>query len=58
MVYRRKHSAVAHWHFDEGNGTLAHDVDGGNTGTLGNGEAAKTPDLEPLDAVAGSCLMG
>ena len=30
MVYCRKHTAVAHWHFDEGNGTL------------GNGEAAKT----------------
>ena len=43
VVYRRKHDAVAHWHFDEGNGTLAHDVDGGNTGTLGDGEAAKTP---------------
>ena len=43
VVYRRKHDAVAHWHFDEGNGTVAHDVDGGNTGTLGGGEAAKTP---------------
>ena len=43
MVYRRKHTAVAHWHFDEGNGTIAHDVDGGNNGTLGNGEADKTP---------------
>ena len=43
VVYCRKHTAVAHWHFDEGTGTLAHDVDGGHTGTLGNGEAAKTP---------------
>ena len=43
VVYRRKHNAVAHWHFDEGNGTVAHDVDGGNAGTLGGGEAAKTP---------------
>ncbi len=43
VVYRRKHDAVAHWHFDEGDGTLAHDVDGGNHGTLGDGDAAKTP---------------
>ena len=43
VVYCRKHTAVAHWHFDEGTGTLAHDVDGGHTGALGNGEAAKTP---------------
>ena len=43
VVYRRKHDAVAHWHFDEGTGTLAHDVDGGNAGTLGGGEAAKSP---------------
>ncbi len=43
VVYRRKHNAVAHWHFDEGTGTTAHDVDGGNHGTLGGGEAAKTP---------------
>ena len=43
VVYRRKHDAVAHWHFDEGNGTTAHDVDGGNHGTLGGGEAAKVP---------------
>ena len=43
VVYRRKHNAVAHWHFDEGTGTIAHDVDGGNHGTLGGGVAAKTP---------------
>ena len=43
VVYRRKHNAVAHWHFDEGNGTTAHDVDGANHGTLGGGEAAKIP---------------
>ncbi len=43
VVYHRKHDAVAHWHFDVGNGTVAHDVDGGNTGTLGDGDAAKTP---------------
>ena len=43
MVYRRQHNAVAHWHFDEGTGTIAHDVDGGNTGTLGGGDADKTP---------------
>ena len=43
VVYRRKHNAVAHWHFDEGNGTAAHDVDGGNHGTLGDGDAAKSP---------------
>ena len=43
VVYRRKHNAVAHWHFDEGNGTTAHDVDGANHGTLGGGEANKTP---------------
>ena len=43
VVYRRKHNAVAHWHFDEGNGTVAHDVDGGNTGTLSNVKAAKPP---------------
>ncbi len=43
VVYRRKHNAVAHWHFDEGDGTLAHDVDGGNHGTLGDGDADKTP---------------
>ena len=42
VVYRRKHNAVAHWHFDEGTGTIAHDVDGGNHGTLGGGVAAKT----------------
>ena len=43
VVYRRKHNAVAHWHFDEGNGTTVHDVDGGNTGTLSNVKAAKPP---------------
>ena len=43
VVYRRKHDAVAHWHFDEGTGTLAHDVDGANHGTLGGGRANKTP---------------
>ena len=43
VVYRRKHNAVAHWHFDEGTGTIAPDVDGGNHGTLGGGVAAKTP---------------
>ncbi len=43
VVYRRKHNAVAHWHFDEGNGTTAHDVDGANHGTLGDGEANKPP---------------
>ena len=43
VVYRRKHDAVAHWHFDEGDGTLAHDVDGGHHGTLGRGEAARMP---------------
>ncbi len=43
VVYRRKHNAVAHWHFDEGTGTTAHDVDGANHGTLGAGDANKTP---------------
>ena len=43
VVYRRQHNAVAHWHFDEGTGTVAHDVDGANHGTLGDGDAAKTP---------------
>ena len=43
VVYRRKHNAVAHWHFDEGNGTIAHDVDGANHGTLSNVKAAKPP---------------
>ena len=43
VVYRRKHNAVAHWHFDEGSGTVAHDVDGQHNGTLGDGTAAKTP---------------
>ena len=43
VVYRRKHTAVAHWHFDEGTGTVAHDVDGRHNGTLGGGTAAKKP---------------
>ena len=43
VVYRRQHNAVAHWHFDEGNGAIAHDVDGTNHGTLGRGEADRTP---------------
>ena len=43
VVYRRKHNAIAHWHFDEGTGTIAHDVDGSNHGTLGGGRANKTP---------------
>ena len=43
VVYRRKHDAVAHWHFDEGDGTIAHDVDGANHGTLGGGEVDKVP---------------
>ena len=43
VVYRRKAVAVAHWHFDEGNGTIAHDVDGLNNGTLGDGNARKAP---------------
>ena len=43
VVYRRKHKAVAHWHFDEGSGTAAHDVDGQHNGTLGGGTATKTP---------------
>ena len=43
VVYRRKHIAAAHWHFDEGNGTVAHDVDGRNNGTLGDGDTNKTP---------------
>ena len=43
VVYRRKHNAVAHWHFDEGDGTIAHDVDGTNHGTLSNVKAAKPP---------------
>ena len=43
VVYRRKHNAVAHWHFDEGEGTVAHDVDGQHNGTLGDGDTNKTP---------------
>ena len=43
VVYRRKPVAAAHWHFDEGTGTVAHDVDGRNNGTLGGGTATKTP---------------
>ena len=43
VVYRRKHIAAAHWHFDEGNGTVLHDVDGRNNGTLGDGDTNKTP---------------
>ncbi len=43
VVYRRKPVAAAHWHFDEGNGTVAHDVDGRNNGTLGDGTANKRP---------------
>ena len=42
-VYRRKHIATAYWHFDEGTGTVAHDVDGRNNGTLGGGTANKRP---------------
>ena len=43
VVYRRQHIATAHWHFDEGNGTVLHDVDGRNDGTLGGGDTNKTP---------------
>ena len=43
MVYRRKRAAIAHWHFDEGSGTVAHDVDGAHNGTLGDGIAQNTP---------------
>ena len=42
-VYRRKRTAIAHWHFDEGNGTVAHDVDGQHNGTLGDGNTQNTP---------------
>lgn len=35
VVYRRKRVAAAYWHFDEGNGIVAHDVDGYNHGILG-----------------------
>ena len=34
VVYRRKRVAAAYWHFDEGNGIVAHDVDGYNHGIL------------------------
>ena len=44
VVYRRKHNAVAHWHFDEGKRHSPHTMsDGTNHGTLGGGEAAKIP---------------
>ena len=43
VVYRRKHDAAAHWHFDEGDGTVAHDVDGRHNGTLGDGNTNKMP---------------
>ena len=43
VVYRRKHNAVAHWHFDEGTRTVAHDVDGSHNGTLGGGTETKKP---------------
>ncbi len=46
VVYRRKHNAVAHWHFDEGNGTVAHDVDQQNHATLASGNAAPAWSLE------------
>ena len=36
VVYRRKHNAVAHWHFDEGAGNIIHDVDGEHYSTLGD----------------------
>ncbi len=35
VVYRRKHDAVAYWHFDEGQCSVAHDIDGYNHGSLG-----------------------
>ena len=43
VVYRRKRPAVAHWHFDEGSGTVAHDVDGQHNGALGDGTADHRP---------------
>ncbi|MDE0184000.1 MAG: hypothetical protein OXP71_00935 [Candidatus Poribacteria bacterium] len=43
VVYRRKHNAAAHWHFDEGTGTVSHDVDGQHNGTLGDGDTNKAP---------------
>ena len=43
VVYRRKRPAVAHWHFDEGTGTVAHDVDGQHNGALGAGTANMRP---------------
>ncbi len=36
VVYRRKHDAVAYWHFDEGGGSVAHDIDGYHHGSLGD----------------------
>ena len=57
VVYRRKRVAAAHWHFDEGNGTVAHDVDGRNNGTLGDGDTAnKTTVLEYSKGAAASSL--
>ena len=41
-VYRRKRTVVAHWHFDEGNGTVAHDSDRYHNGTLGDANANNT----------------
>ena len=43
VVYRRTRPAVAHWHFDEGSGTDAHDVDGQHNGSLGDGDTNKSP---------------
>ncbi|MYE88629.1 hypothetical protein F4X33_06505 [Candidatus Poribacteria bacterium] len=43
VVYRRKRPAVAHWHFDEGTGTVAYDVDGQHNGALGDGSVDMTP---------------
>ena len=43
VVYRRKPVAVAYWHFDEGKGTIAHDIDNRNDGTLGGGTENKKP---------------
>ena len=43
VVYRRKPVAAAYWHFDEGKGTVAHDIDNRNDGTLGGGDANKAP---------------
>ncbi len=49
VVYRRKRPAVAHWHFDEGTGTVAHDVDGQHNGALGDGNT----DHRPIWSVGG-----